>query len=148
MDFEDGKMEFKYQEKNVDLADSEGGHHLVKLELVGTWKDVEAVFLVKNEEDVTGENAVKKIYKILNHKSKEQMYYAYRNAGKRDTEVKKIIDNVVKKCEICKKNICSRSRSSVAVPRVTDFNSVVAIDLKVVGDKNISWMIYGFTKFI
>ena len=66
----------------MDLADSEGGHHLVKLELVGTWKDFEAVFLVKNEEDVTGENAVKKIHKMLNHKSKEQKYYAYRNAGK------------------------------------------------------------------
>ena len=59
VDFEDDKLEFKHQEKNVDLANSEGGHHLVKLELVGTWKDVEAVFLVKNEEDVTGENAVK-----------------------------------------------------------------------------------------
>ena len=59
VDFEDYKLEFKDQEKNMNLADSEGGHHLVKLELVGTWKDVEAVFLVKNEEDVTGENAVK-----------------------------------------------------------------------------------------
>ena len=84
VDFEDSKMEFKYQEKNVDLADSEGGHHLVKLELVSTWKDDEAVFLVKNEKDVTRENAVKKIHKILNHKSKEQMYYAYRNAGNLD----------------------------------------------------------------
>ena len=65
----------------MDLADSEGGHHLVGLEFVGTWKDDEAVFLVKNEEDVTGENALKKIHKILNHKSKEQMYYVYRNAG-------------------------------------------------------------------
>ena len=86
MDFEDDKMEFKEQEKNVDLADSEGGHHLVRLELVGTWKDI---FLVKNKEDVTGENPVKKIHKILNHKSMEQMCYAYRNAGKLDTEVKK-----------------------------------------------------------
>ena len=74
------------------------------MELVGTWKDDAAVFLVKNEEDVTGENAVKKIYKILNHKSKEQIYFAYRNAGKLDTEVNKIIDDVVENCEICKKN--------------------------------------------
>ena len=82
VDFEDSKMEFKYQEKNENLADSEGGHHLVMLELVCTWKNDEAVFLVKNEEDVTGGNTVKKIHKILNHKSKEPMYYAYRNAGK------------------------------------------------------------------
>ena len=34
VDLEDDKMEFKEQEKNVDLTDLEGGHHLVKLELV------------------------------------------------------------------------------------------------------------------
>ena len=76
------------------------------------------------------------------------MYYAYRNAGKLDKKVKKLIDSVVEKCEICKKNVCSKSRPLVAVPRATDFNSVVAMDLKVVGDKNILWMICGFTKFI
>ena len=27
VDFEDSKMEFKYQEKNLNLADSDGGHH-------------------------------------------------------------------------------------------------------------------------
>ena len=109
--------------------------------MVGTWKDDEAIFLVKNEEDVTGENVVKKIHKILNHKSKEQMYYAYRNAGKLDKGVKKTIDNVVEKCEICKKNVHSRPRPSVAVPRAKDFNIIVAVDLKVIGDKNILWMI-------
>ena len=36
----------------------------------------------------------------------------------------------------------------MVVPRATHFKSVVTIDLKVVGDKNILWMICGFTKFI
>ena len=76
------------------------------------------------------------------------MFYAYRNAGKLGKEGKKIIDNVVEKCAICKKNVCSRSRPSVAVPRATEFNTMVAVDLKVIGDKNILWMICGFTKFI
>ena len=62
---------------------------------------------------VSGENTVRKIHKILNHKSKEQMYYAYRNAGKLTNEVKKVIDNVVEKCKIYKKNTCSRSRPSI-----------------------------------
>ena len=91
---------------------------------------------------------MKKIHKILNHKSKEQMYYAYRNAGKLYKDVKKIIDSVVENCEICKQNVYSRSRPSVVVPRATDCNTVVAVDLKVIGDKNILWMICGFTKFI
>ena len=55
---------------------------------------------------------------------------------------------MVEKYEFCKKNFCSRSRPSVVVPRATDFNTVVALDLKVIGDKNILWMIFGFAKFI
>ena len=122
MDFEDNKIEFKEQEKNVDLTDSEGGHHLVRLELVGTWKDDEAIRLGKNEEDVSGEYAVRKIHKILNHKSKELMYYPYRNTGKLTKEVKKVIDNIIEKCEICKRNTHSRSKPSIAIPRATDLH--------------------------
>ena len=68
------------------------------------------------------------------------MYYAYRNTGKLNEEVKKTVDTVVDKFEICKKNSHSKSRPSVAVPRGIDLNSVVAVDLKVVGKKYILWM--------
>ena len=51
--------------------------------------------------------------KILNYK----MHYAYRNVGKLDDEVKKMMDNVMDKCEICKKNGSSKSKPSVAVLR-------------------------------
>ena len=147
VDFEEYKQEFKAKDNNVELIESEGGHLLARLELVGTWKNDKAFYLVE-KDDVSSDGAVKKIYKILNLKSKEQMYYAYRNVGKLNEEVKKTIDAVVDKCEICNKNSHSKSRPSVAVPRGTDFNSVIAVDLKVVGDKYILWMICGFTKFI
>ena len=77
-----------------------------------------------------------------------QMYYAYRNAGKLTEETKNMIDAVVDKCEIYKKNVRSKPLPSVAMSRGTDFNSVVAVDFKVVGDKYIFWMICTFTKFI
>ena len=109
------------------MAVSEGGHLLAKLELVVRCNNDDAVFLVKMEKDVTSFKAVKKIHKVLNQKKKEQMYYAYMNAGKFDEEIKKTIDEVVEKCEICKRNSCSKSKPSVAVPRATDFNSVVIV---------------------
>ena len=59
-----------------------------------------------------------------------------------------MIDQVASKCEICKKNDGSKSKPSVAVPRATDFNYIVIVDLKVVGDKNILWMMCGITKLI
>ena len=52
----------------------DGGHQLAKLEMVGRWDDNEAVYIVQEKEDaVSKENAVRKVHKILNHKSKEQM---------------------------------------------------------------------------
>ena len=46
------------------------------------------------------------------------MHYAYRNAGKLNEEIRKKIDEIVDKCEICKMNGCSTSKA-------TDFNSMV-----------------------
>ena len=69
------------------------------------------------------------LHRILNHKKVEQMEYAYRNAGKLNSETRKLINEVVENCDICKKNGRSKPRPSVAIPRATDFNSVVAINL-------------------
>ena len=121
---------------------------LINLETVGEWTDEDSVCFVKKEDDVTTRKAVSKIHRILNHKRIEQMEYAYRNAGKLDTETRKMIREVVESCEICKKNTRSKSKPSVAISRATDFNSIIAIDLKEVGKESILWMICGFTHFI
>ena len=76
------------------------------------------------------------------------MHNAFRNAGKLNEEIRKKIDEIVDKCEICKMNGCSTSKPTVAIPKATDFNSMVAIDLKIVGDKYILWMVCACTRFI
>ena len=79
LDFEERKLGFKEQKKRVDLI--KRSHLVVKLELVGKWNEDEAVFLVREEKDIRSMKAVTQIHKKLNHKSKEQMLYAYKNAG-------------------------------------------------------------------
>ena len=86
LDFEEDRREFKGKDKNVNLIESKGGHLLAQLQLVGTWKNKDAIYLVENEDDVSSDKTIQKIHKILNHKSKEQMHYAYRNAGKLNEE--------------------------------------------------------------
>ena len=71
VDMEENKLEFKQQQKSVDLMDSDGVHHLAKLEKAVKWINDEAVYLVQNEEDISSENTTRKIHMILNHKSKE-----------------------------------------------------------------------------
>ena len=97
---------------------------------------------------MSNESSVRKVLKILNYKSKEQMYYAYRNGGKLSTKVRKLINRVVENCEVCKKNARSKSKPFVAISRATDFNSIMAVDLKMMEDKYILWTLCGFTKFI
>ena len=72
LDFAEQKLGFKEQEKNVVLI--KGSHLLAKLELVGRWKDDDAVFLVEKEKDAKSYKGVEKIHNTLNHKQKEQMY--------------------------------------------------------------------------
>ena len=93
--------------------------------------------MVENDDEVNSDKALWKIHKILNHKSKEQMHYAFSNAGKLNEETRKKIDEVVDKCEICKKNGHSKSKPTVAIPKATDFNSTVSIDLKIVEDNHV-----------
>ena len=121
LDFGEQKLGFKEQNKKVELM--KGSHLLAKLELVGKWRDEEAVFLVEKEEDAKTMKVIQKIHQQLNHKQKEHMYYAYRSAGKLDKETRKKIDEVVEKCVVCKRNSRSKSRPSGAIPRAGDFNS-------------------------
>ena len=146
--FAEQKLKFTEKGKSTGLNLSEGGHMLVNLERVGEWTDEDSICFVKKENDVTTLKAITKIHKILNHKKIEQMEYAYRNAGKLNTDIRRMIRDVVENCEICKQNARSKSKPVVAISRATDFNSVIAIDLKQVGKEHILWMICGFTRFI
>ena len=83
------KQEFKEKDKKVKLIESKGWHLIAQLELVGKWKDKDAIYLVENEDEVNSDKALWMIHKILNHKSKEQMHYVFRNAGKLNEETRK-----------------------------------------------------------
>ena len=82
---------------------------MVNLKRVSKWNNDET------ENYVTTKKAITKIHKVLNHKKIEQMVYAYNNAGKLNTEVRKLIKEVVNNCDICNKNIRSKSKPVVAI---------------------------------
>ena len=65
------------------------------------------------------------------------MICAYRNAGKLDEGIRKKINEIVDKCEICKKNSKSKPKPAVGIPKATEFKTIVAMDLKVMGERYI-----------
>ena len=56
------------------------------------WTDEESIYYVRKETDVKTRKAVSKIHRILSHKRGEQMEFAYKNAGKLDTETRRLIN--------------------------------------------------------
>ena len=76
------------------------------------------------------------------------MEFAFRNAGWLDAQIRKMIKEAVESCNICQKNGRSRSKPSVVIPRATDFNSIVTLDLKEMGNKYILWMVDAFSRVL
>ena len=89
LDLPGDRIVFKEKGKKVETVESKGGHSVVNLELVGKWEDSDAIYLLEKEGDVMSDQAVKKIHKAMNHKSKEQILYAYKNVGKLNKEIRK-----------------------------------------------------------
>ena len=63
-------------------------------------------------------------------------------------DVRKIIDDVVDKCKICQKSLRSKSKPSVVITRVSEFNSVVAVDLKKMVERYILLINCAFTWYM
>lgn len=144
LDFKEGALYFKDTEKKVYLVRKT--HILANLEMVGIVGDDVAVMVVEDEGAMNLKN-IREIHQNLNHKGRKQIENAYRNAGKWNTEIRKLINIVVDECKLCRMNKRSSSTPTVALPVAGDFNEILAIDLKVMGDKYILWMVCSFTKF-
>ena len=117
---------------------------MVQLEAVGQEED--DFYMVEKEKDLKMLKAVKSIHKNLNYKSREQMEYAFRNAGKLDKDTRKLIKIVTAECKTYNKVRRSRPRPSVAIPRAGDFNTVVSLDLKSIKEKLILCMVCTCTR--
>ena len=121
--------------KRFQLYDTEGGHRALQLYKCGTWTTNETVLFMKKEKDVKSYDKVKRIHEVTNHKGEEQMIWAYRNANMLSDDIRKTIKKVVVNCRVCQRFKRSLGRPKVALPKVTDFNQIVAIDLKQIGNK-------------
>ena len=91
---------------------------------------------------------VKLFHENTNHKLEENMIYAYQNAGKINTEVRKHIKMVVDQCEMCRQTGKTKPLPKATLPKVTDFNQVVAVDLAFQGKMPILWIVNMFTWFL
>ena len=76
------------------------------------------------------------------------MGYTFRSAGNMNPGAAKMIREVVEECRVCRQNGRLRSRPVVAIPRVSDFNAVVAFDFKEFGKVCVLWMVCALTRMM
>ena len=132
--------------RRVCIKISRGGYQLVKLEALGDISDEDTVFYMEKKGIGANKKDIEKLHRVLNHKGVRNMEFAFRNAGRLDAEVSKMIKEAVENCNICQKNGRSRSKPLVAIPRATDLNSIVTLDLKEMGKSYILWMVDAFSR--
>ena len=101
---------------------------MVKLETLGEIGHEETVMYIEKKDVGSNKREIEKLHRVLNHKRIKNFEFAFRNVGRLNPQVSKLIKEAVEECNVCQKNSRSRSKPSVAIPRVTDFNSIVTLD--------------------
>ena len=111
-------------------------------------KDLKPKAKITAEDRVILEK-VKKLHRITNHKSKNNMEFIYKQGGKDTTQVKKAIEKVVDSCDPCQKRQKSKPRPRIAFSRAKCPNDIVTMDLSFINykgkSKPVLWFIDAFS---
>ena len=99
---------------------------------------------------------IKKVHKVMGHPTADKLIDIYRNRGKLNKKLTEIIRQCYDNCKICKKHTKKQPRPKVGLPKASEANEVVSLDLKNVSslikkpeDKRyIIYMTDEFSKFI
>ena len=141
--------------KFLKMEDTAGGHYGIVLETRKEKgdspfedEDLGILFMEDKKGELCSFKAVKRVYKVIRHKGKDQLMQAYRNAGWMSPEMMNIIERVVNDCKVCQKFQKSIARPRVTLPKTTSFNEVVTLDLKEFGTKYVLWMVDSFSRFM
>ena len=104
--------------------------------------------VVHAKDNLCSFKAIRKVHEVNQHKGKEQLLSAYRNAGLMSPDLINMINCVVNDCRVCQKLQKSVVRPRVSLLKARSFNEIVTLDLKEFGNKYILWMIESFMRFI
>ena len=125
----------------------EGNHPMIELQMESEEEEV-VLFIDNNVDKITSYKGVKKVHEIHDHKYVTNLLHAYKVADLLTPELKTTVNRVVKDCKICQKFKKSVPRPQVTLPKSTDFNQIVTLDLKEISGKYILWIICSFSRFM
>ena len=134
-----------------------GSHYKITLHDLREWDIAETVHLIREESvlltedkkrDLVSPTTIKKIHEVTNHKNADNLMWAFKCANLMDSDLKKNINQVISNCRVCKKFMKTFSWPKATLPKSTEFNQIVTLDLKFFYGVPILWLVDSCTRFI
>ena len=97
--------------------------------------------LLTSEGELTYKD-VEKLHNIFGHVSIRRLEDLIKNSKKWTTEVKNYLDDIESKCRSCKVHRKAKPSPNVSLPRASNFNEIVTIDLKDYKDGRNNYILY------
>ena len=115
--------------REVQLQCTSSGHYCVPIDQinVSVEETKSALTAVKTSEET---NIIEKLHKQFAHPSAKRLKSLLKDAGGYTEEHMDLVDKVTDDCSVCKQYKKTPGRPVVSLPLATEFNEVVAVDLK------------------
>ena len=149
-------LKFSANEENTFPCPTIGSHYKIRLHDLQEWdlpetvKLVETVHLTTEEkkEILVSYETIKKIHETTNHKNAENLMWAFKCADLMDSDLRKKVNSVISNCKVCTRFKKTFSRPKSTLPKSTEFNQIVTLDLKFFEKTPVLWMVDSCTRFI
>ena len=131
---------------SIALNHTSSGHYAVSIDRTRRVSSVCAVQLdkVSNQERY---KALLKLHRQFTHPTQKKLITLLKDAGAWNEVCREDLDDIYRKCELCRVYKRTPDRPAVALPMANSFNDVVSMDLKKWGDKWILHLIDMFSRF-
>ena len=134
----------------VDVVISKTGHlcvPLVSRDIKQTVKQVLFSCPLQENDDKVNEKKIHKLHKQFAHPKAQKLKELIRNSGVSDKKIEEIVDNVSNNCDTCKRFRRPPLRPVVNFPLASEFNEVVALDIKFIDQQPILHLIDHATRY-
>ena len=136
--------------ERVEITQTKSGHLCVPLisrDIKQTVKQVLFSCPLQKDDDKANESKISKLHKQFAHPSSDKLIELIRNSGISDKKIEDMVTTISDNCDICARFKRPPLRPVVAMPLASEFNEVVAMDLKFIDQVPILHMIDHATRY-
>ena len=114
---------------DVQLQSTSSGHYCVPINQINvSVEETRSALVASKETEIS--DVIQKLHKQFAHPSAKRLKSLLQDAGGYTDEHMVCVDKVTENCELCKQYKKTPARPVVSLPLATEFNEVVAVDLK------------------